>query len=523
MVSADNLNFDCLELIFTHLAGNDLVSVSLVSRSFLAAAIPQLYRTLVFGLNQSKRYPSIISPFAAVLAHSNLASHVRHIDLRAVPTTKSVHQPKFLDECARTVALCKNLGSFTCTLDIMPIFLPSLCDKESLEQTRFIANFTTDQSAQMLQMSGLRELTLDSGTWNVVDALPKWADSLRPTLTSLTFHSIQSLSLDILDTILPNLPNLTRLHVIGCPKVNHTAVLRAIAHTPNLESLAFTSYESSSPLPPVIAPLPRLRHLAVDTQAAPSPANTTPAFWTTVVDLTRTWSCPLKSLTLRLSDRVTLSDAFIANVVDVHHATLTHLALLNCSLSKDSVARICRACTELERFALSLPAKDAKAFSEAIARAKRIHTVTDVGDLHSSHNPRPPLSKLDIRLIMARQRTLERVVADGRVWTVRALSARALPAFCSLPAVRVDADVASRSWPSSSDRRCAALRPRRAHLGSAWRRRRSRRRITGSCRPRRSCRDDLRLSVHRRSQTTARRLRGYRRHAHESQRCIGLG
>ena len=59
MVSADNLNLDCLDLIFSYLYGNDLVSVSLVSRSFLAGVIPRLYRSLVFKLNQAKRYPAV--------------------------------------------------------------------------------------------------------------------------------------------------------------------------------------------------------------------------------------------------------------------------------------------------------------------------------------------------------------------------------------------------------------------------------------------------------------------------------
>lgn len=77
-----------------------------------------------------------------------------------------------------------------------------------------------------------------------------------------------------------------------------------------------------------------------------------------MIDLTRTWSCPLKSLTLRLSDRVSLGDSFVANIIDSHHATLNHLAILNCTLSKESVERICIQCTELERFALSIPAKD---------------------------------------------------------------------------------------------------------------------------------------------------------------------
>lgn len=59
MVSADNLNLDCLELIFAYLYGNDLVSVSLVSRSFLAGVISRLYRNLIFKLNQAKRYPAV--------------------------------------------------------------------------------------------------------------------------------------------------------------------------------------------------------------------------------------------------------------------------------------------------------------------------------------------------------------------------------------------------------------------------------------------------------------------------------
>lgn len=59
MVSADNLNLDCLELVFAYLSGNDLVSVSLVSKSFLAGVVPYLYRTLVYHLGNAKRYPSV--------------------------------------------------------------------------------------------------------------------------------------------------------------------------------------------------------------------------------------------------------------------------------------------------------------------------------------------------------------------------------------------------------------------------------------------------------------------------------
>ena len=59
MVSADNLNYDVLGFIFSHITGNDLVSVSLVSRSFLRAVIPLLYSTLTFTHAQAKRYPRV--------------------------------------------------------------------------------------------------------------------------------------------------------------------------------------------------------------------------------------------------------------------------------------------------------------------------------------------------------------------------------------------------------------------------------------------------------------------------------
>ena len=96
MVSADNLNFDCLELIVSYLAGPDLYSFTHVSRSFLAAALPLLYRNLNFHLGNGKRYPKasagllvvifcayplskVMTAFDTVKRHPRLALHVHHI------------------------------------------------------------------------------------------------------------------------------------------------------------------------------------------------------------------------------------------------------------------------------------------------------------------------------------------------------------------------------------------------------------------------------------------------------------
>ena len=55
-----------------------------------------------------------------------------------------------------------------------------------LESIRCFANFTTDQAIELTKITTLRSLTLDAGTWNVVDVLPKWSKTLMLSLTSLT-------------------------------------------------------------------------------------------------------------------------------------------------------------------------------------------------------------------------------------------------------------------------------------------------------------------------------------------------
>ena len=77
-----------------------------------------------------------------------------------------------------------------------------------------------------------------------------------------------------------------------------------------------------------------------------------------MINLTRMWSCPIKSLSLKLSEKITLSDAFVDNLVSTHRVTLAHLSLRNLALSKESALKICKECTELETLKLGLSAKD---------------------------------------------------------------------------------------------------------------------------------------------------------------------
>jgi hypothetical protein len=62
MVTADSLNFDVLQIIFSYLSPPDLASLSQVCQSFLAGTLPRLYRSLGFYHNQAKRYPRVCHP-----------------------------------------------------------------------------------------------------------------------------------------------------------------------------------------------------------------------------------------------------------------------------------------------------------------------------------------------------------------------------------------------------------------------------------------------------------------------------
>jgi F-box-like len=59
MVTADSLNFDVLELIFSFLSGQDLASVAQVNKSFLAGALPSLYKNVWYRLREGKGYASV--------------------------------------------------------------------------------------------------------------------------------------------------------------------------------------------------------------------------------------------------------------------------------------------------------------------------------------------------------------------------------------------------------------------------------------------------------------------------------
>ncbi|KAF5392671.1 hypothetical protein D9757_000886 [Collybiopsis confluens] len=439
MATADNLHLDILELIFIYLSGNDLVSVALVSRAFFAGVIPRLYRKIMFRLNHAKRYPQLMSPFRAIIEHPALAVHVRHIEIRRIPPLKTQHHPVFLSEATQALSLCKNLQSFRCDKSALPSFLAPLQKKERLQELRVNAQLTTAQSEKLAKLDNLTSLCLDYGSWNIIDALPRWAPRFARTLTSLCLYSANELNEGVLDQVLQQLPGLQALHIVGCGQVDHVAVLRVVSHTPLLESLSFSTTESSSPLSKTAPSLPNLRHLALDTRYSmmSSPA---PQVLASILNHLQSSAPALASFVLRLPEiKITVGKDFIEQLVKLHGSTLQTVAFIDCALSLDSILTITKSCICLERFELPIPLKDMISFASSIGKAPNlrllIDTATQYGHSHG-HGPSASLNQEHARYVIKSAPHLRKIVSGKRVWKngssgVGTLSLERLPAFSS--------------------------------------------------------------------------------------------
>ncbi|KIK97307.1 hypothetical protein PAXRUDRAFT_825067 [Paxillus rubicundulus Ve08.2h10] len=268
-----NVNLDVLELIFAHLEGSDLVSSSLVSRSFLAGVIPSLYSRIEYTSKHSKRFSEIISPFATVSTHKHLSVHVKRIAVHSAPALQPSSlpiNPIFLKDLAQAVCVASNLRSFTCTVNILPPLLPHLKDKPRLQHLRVYAPPIGSRQMNVLQeVRALQSLSLDFPTCNVIDAMSKWVGGMQNTLTHLTIFMSQDIDASVLDNTLAQLHRLRGLHVIGCSRVTHTVVLKALSHTPDLRELSFTIFPTQeTSLPPLTYPMPLLTHLSLDIRAS---------------------------------------------------------------------------------------------------------------------------------------------------------------------------------------------------------------------------------------------------------------
>ncbi|KAF5348036.1 hypothetical protein D9758_010058 [Tetrapyrgos nigripes] len=412
-MAVEKLDLDVWNLILSHLLTTDLYAVALTSRAFQFGVIPRLYHTIFFRTQHARRYPGMMTAFQAILQHPELAMQVRCVEIRALPTNTKL-KATFLSECTRVIDLCTELSSFKCTVPVLPEFLPSLQGlKDGLRTLRIPGNLSTPEAEMLLKIGDLDSLSIDQGTWNVIDILPRWTEG--SSLTELILFMTKELNEDVLGSVLQCLRNLRSLHIVGCPQIDHVSVLRLCKHLPALESLTLNASDSLCPLDDDegFPKLPRLRHIAFDTRYSRSIPPALDALYLVLECLQDSAPC-LSSFTIRLSDKKTLVDYdFLKKLLKQHRRTLRQLAFLDCSLDMKHVTMICKNCVRLERLELPFPLKELVPFASALARSDTLQTIVDTQAFHGAYIS---LTPQNVRLLMEAAPALSTIISDRRVW-----------------------------------------------------------------------------------------------------------
>ena len=98
----------------------------------------------------------------------------------------------------------------------------------------------------------------------------------------------------------------------------------------------------------------QLRRITIDTRCTMTPAAV-PNLWTSIFAMIKTWTTPLTSLTLKMSERLVLGDTFVMDLIDTHGKTLEALKLINCSVSLECLMKVCKSCKNLRVLGVTIP------------------------------------------------------------------------------------------------------------------------------------------------------------------------
>ncbi len=171
----------------------------------------------------------------------------------------------------------------------------------------------------------------------------------------LPVQNSSELNETVLEPAMRNLPHLLHLHVIGCQRIDHVVLFRLVVHTPLLESLSLTTFESSRQLEKNPLSLPHLRHLSIDTRYS-MVSSPVPSMLADILAHLKHSAPPLASFQIRIPEpQVVVGSGFIDQLLASHALTLRRLAFLGCGMKLESLTAVCKSCINLETLHICIP------------------------------------------------------------------------------------------------------------------------------------------------------------------------
>ena len=179
-----------------------------------------------------------------------------------------------VQNCRDVLALRANtsLESFECTPSEVKTFADILPTLSSIGYLRAnVQLLKEEEQPLLLQVRGLRSVTLEFASWKLIHTFPTWAaDTLGPTLKNVTFYvsmlshsgcwivnsialqSCSGLTEDVVRSTVTHLPHLTGLHISTCKGFDFSDVFGVIPHIPSLNELSFSIWVSPCVAAPVM-------------------------------------------------------------------------------------------------------------------------------------------------------------------------------------------------------------------------------------------------------------------------------
>ncbi|KAK0212415.1 hypothetical protein DFS33DRAFT_1281298 [Desarmillaria ectypa] len=430
MVKAKDLPFDIFPLILDQLTDrHDLCSCAIVSKMFNKATTPLLYETLdsrIISFKGILRHPS-----TTLNQRPELAQYVRHIT--EIGVVHCGHLPGYPDitrDALIAVSRCSNLQSMTWIDDsstansVLFAFMNAIHNLPVRGMTiRTLGDFGEEVWRTLRQRTGLRKLSL----W-CMDGPPRipegWSDILGDTLTHLELGRCIGVPPTILITVISDLPLLKDLTLRG---VQSQSIPMIVTYLPNLEILD-TEYLHSDSGMQLDRPIPVISNLTVRVHSMDNMGSN--ILWGWVLNLVPRpglKSLKLHTLTVNMGN-VSIPRMFILDLASVHGRTLKHFIAEHLQMTLIDVKCLCVKFPELQTLVCTVASSDITSITAAIEPAINLRTLRLQVQWLPTQGPtdrRGPFNAYHAKDMMLRyERSVLRVIGLGSIsytgkWVLR--------------------------------------------------------------------------------------------------------
>ncbi|KAJ8522413.1 hypothetical protein ONZ45_g1000 [Pleurotus djamor] len=398
-----------------------LAACCLLNRAIHSLVIPLLYRRISIYAWHKGAKQRVLQTFTTLSNCPNLAKYVQSLEIRDFP--KAQHEGRS-NIFSRGLRNCINLRHCVWTRDgsLNDEIIRSLSELKQLQSLTINGHSTSEYNERLLlQIRGLRDVSLIMPSLGVVDTLSDWAAVSSLRSLELICKSSSYVTNDKLDALASACPNLERLRLIGCVKVTHVGLYKILSSNSN--GLTDIGLEGLSPNFDIHQFATRACSYLKRLSAITLTIDKEDIFgdWiTSVIALLQ--QAPLQQLQIystgtRPGDPS--DDQHWTRLINQHCDRLTRFSIHRMLLSLDVIDNICRRCVVLEQLFVAIQQSDLDNLDQVLPSAVNLRTL-HINFPHELIGDEPPvlLPSKASAILQHTSETLTQFGCNTRVWQV---------------------------------------------------------------------------------------------------------